>query len=292
MVSLAFINSPVFSQQIAQFSQYMFNDFVFNPAIAGSNGFLNGTSSFRKQWIGFDNAPVTFSLSIHSPTKAGNHGIGGYIFVDKLGLLKRQGINLSYSYHVDVDESNRLFFGVSGIFTQSKIDGTDLIIIEQNDNAINTNANMVTLTPDLNFGLYFKGTNYYIGLATSQLLQSKVNISPLPEEQRLMLKLYRHYFGMAGYKYEVNEDIDIEPSILFKAAKGSPYQLDISSKFVYQKKYWAGLSYRTYDALVVLLGLEIFDKWNFGYSYDIITSGIRHYSSGSHEFVLGYKMDK
>jgi len=55
------------AQQDAQYTQYMYNTLVVNPAYAGSRGLLSLNGLHRSQWIGVDGAPTTQTLSLHSP---------------------------------------------------------------------------------------------------------------------------------------------------------------------------------------------------------------------------------
>lgn len=278
-------------QQISQLSQYMFNDFLYNPGLAGFNDNLEIRLSFRKQWVGFNNAPLTNIISIRSAMDSNKYGIGGYIIAEKIGLLKKNNISGSYAYCAKFDESHKLYMGLSLNLTQITMNKDELLIIDKNDNKINTEINSSTLTPDANIGIYFTGNKYYLGFSALQLFGSNLNIIPIQEDRQFYNNNSCHYFLMGGYnQLSLANDINIKPSFLMTKVVGAPLQLDINTKFEYMQKYWFGLTYRTYDAFVVMIGLNFFDQWDFGYSYDITTSPIRYYSYGTHELFLQYNL--
>ncbi len=290
-IILFFIGLCSHSQQVFQLSQYIFNDFLYNPALAGFSDNLEASFSFRRQWAGFTNAPLTSITSIRSSLDSNKYGIGGFIISEKLGLLNKNGINGSYSYCAKFDKNHKLYMGLSLELTQISMNNDDLIIIEENDKRINSKINSSSLIPDANIGIYFMGKNYYLGFSAIQLFGSNLNIIPITNESQYYHDNSCHYFLMGGYnRISLANDINMAPSFLITKAFGSPLCFDINAKFEYIKKYWFGLTYRTYDAIVVMVGLNFFDHWEFGYSYDITTSPISYYSQGTHELFLKYNV--
>lgn len=275
------------SQQLPLYSQYMMNGFLLNPAMAGSKDFIPIALTVRQQWVGLKGAPQTYALSGHAaPFLNKAMGVGGYIYNDNFGPISRTGLLASYAYHLKLGSKNKLAFGMSLSAFQYKIDESQLTLTNPNDAAINYNVDK-KIVPDANFGAYFYSQKYWAGIAVAQLLQWKIDVGQADVQN----KMVRHYFVNAGYKFDLNKyvkNFELEPSILVKATEmRSPLQLDINLKGYYKKNYWLGVSYRTSDAMIVLLGVK-YNKYYFGYAFDYTLSNISNYvKGGSHEIMVG-----
>lgn len=289
IVSLTILSINLFSQQLPVYSQYMLNGFLLNPAMAGNKDYIPVVLTVRQQWVGIDEAPQTYALSAHAnPFLSKNMGIGGYIYNDNFGPVSRTGLMASYSYHLKLDMKNKIAFGLSLSGFQYKLDGSKLTLSEQDDPAI-TQGTESSFVPDANLGTFIYGEKYWAGVSVAQLFQWKADVGQSINDN----KMVRHYFVSAGYKFNLDKSIknfEVEPSLLFKATeKRSPLQVDLNVKAVYKKNYWLGVSYRSMDALIVLLGVK-FDKYYFGYAFDYTLSKISDYSKGSHEIMLGINL--
>ncbi len=288
LISLGFFAK---AQQLPQFTQYMINDYVFNPAIAGIESNYQMKSNIRNQWAGVNNAPRTTVLSVYGKYRESNVGLGGVVFNDQVGPTSRNGVSLSYAYHFSLTEKMKMSLALSGGFTQMRIDPTHLHFKDfepQSQGGILSSS-----VPDATFAFHLYTKDWYVGASIPQLLNSNLGFF---EDDYLDMynlnpdgSLERHYFAMAGYKWKVNYDYVVEPSILIKSVTPAPTQADIGVKVTYQNKLWAGTAYRTNGDIGVLLGYSIGDRYSIGYSYDVVTSGLGEYTSGSHEFMLGVR---
>jgi len=279
------------AQQLPQFTQYMINDYVFNPAIAGIESNYQMKSNIRNQWAGVNNAPRTTVLSVYGKYRESNVGLGGVVFNDQVGPTSRNGVSLSYAYHFSLTEKMKMSLALSGGFTQMRIDPTHLHFKDfepQSQGGILSSS-----VPDATFAFHLYTKDWYVGASIPQLLNSNLGFF---EDDYLDMynlnpdgSLERHYFAMAGYKWKVNYDYVVEPSVLIKSVTPAPNQADIGVKVTYQNKLWVGTAYRTNGDIGVLLGYSIGDRYSIGYSYDVVTSGLGEYTSGSHEFMLGVR---
>ncbi len=285
-LSLTFMVTGLFAQQIPITSQYMFNDYLINPAIGGSLDYTPIALSVRSQWSGLEGAPETQFLGGH--TKIGKKiGVGGYIFKDETGPLSEQGIQLSYSYHLSVGDKSNLSFGLGGILFNHSISTADLKFDEPDDAALN-NIRQKSISPDASFGILYYTEKYKVGLSVPQIFQNKIYDNQTSVNEN---SLARHYLLHGEIGFEMNEKIDIVPGALIKAVSGAPMQFDINVKGIYQKKYWLGTSYRHGDAIVAMMGIT-YKNIQFGYAYDYTMTDIKDYSSGTHEFHLGLVIGK
>lgn len=288
LISGIVINS--YSQQIPLYTQYMFNDFIINPAIAGTHDYFQAKSNNRYQWAGLVDHPFTAVLSVYGPFMNQDMGYGGYIFSDVTGPTSRTGLYGSYGYNIKVDRDIRLSFGLSLGLLQYKIDGTK---IEFLDEELTAGKVQTAYLPDANIGVYVYASNYYGGISAHQLLNNRMSISSLENGQsEVFNRLRSHFFLHGGYKYNIDHDFDLEPTLLFKYVYPTPPQVDISCKVIYQKMVWGALSYRTGDALAVMAGYNHMDKFYFGLAYDITTSKIRKTNAGTFELMVSAKFNK
>ena len=276
----------VSAQQLPLTSQYMFNNYLLNPAEAGSVDYIPITLSARAQWNGIKGAPKTQFLSAHS--KLGkNNGVGGYVYKDETGPISQQGIQLSYAYHLSINEEAKISFSLAGMLFFYDINRAALIPDEADDAALNTlKAN--SISPDINFGILYYTDKYRVGFSSPQLLQNSIYSSAGDIN---LTKLARHYYLFGEYEFEMNDKIDLVPSTLVKYVSGAPFQFDLNVKALYLKKYWIGASYRYNNAVVAMLGLNM-ENFSFGYAYDYSMTDIADYSGGAHEIFLTYKLMK
>ncbi len=271
------------AQQLSNYSQFMFNDYVLNPAVAGTKDYYRIRANSRFQWAGIIDAPQTVSFSVFGPHATRDMGFGGYIINDVTGPTSRTGLYGSYAYNVEIKDDIRLSMGLSVGLLQYKVDGTRITLFDPDDNALKESVTS-TFTPDADVGLYAYGKNWYAGFSAFQLFANSLKIYDVKNG---LNKLKTHYYLMGGYTIEINRDFTVEPGLLIKKTTPVPVQIDLNTKVTYLEKMWLGVSYRSSDAVAILVGYIHDKKYYFGYSYDIGINDIRRYNSGSHEIMLG-----
>ncbi|HBF87541.1 MAG TPA: hypothetical protein DDX39_02775 [Bacteroidales bacterium] len=274
------------AQQLPMYSQYMMNGFLLNPAMAGSFDYSPIRITARTQWTGIELAPQTFAISGHTLMNNKKVGLGGYIYSDDFGPATRTGIQGSFAYHLTVDRFNsKLSFGLSMSGYQYVLHEDLLNLIDDNDPSISYGKE-VRFLPDATFGTYLYNSQYFVGFAATQLFEFKVDIGDGTTDEN---KMVRHMYLTAGYKFNLGEKMELEPSFLMKMAKSAPMQFDFNLKAYYQKNYWFGISYRTKDAAIAMLGVKV-EQYYIGYAFDYSLSNIRSYNNGTHEIILGINL--
>lgn len=309
-----------FAQQRPHYTQYVLNNFIINPAVAGIENYTDVKISHRHQWVGLQDAPVTTYLTIHGPLKKSDYakptatgfaaagenprgtaywrdytraephaGIGLTIINDRTGPLNRFAAYGTYSYHLGISDRTSIALGVSAgvqnmTLNASKLDfGSQFSV----DPAVAGSGYLNTLSPDINVGVWLYSSDYFIGLAAQQIVPSKLKFSA----DTLKLsngRLVPHLFLTAGYRIPVNEDFSFLPSAMLRYVNPSPIGLDVNAKLQYRDLIWAGASYRYKDGFAGMLGLNISNTLNIGYSYDITTSRLNTVSQGTHEIIIGF----
>ena len=286
LISILF-TEEVFTQQSPHYTQYMFNDFIINPAIAGTKNYYQIRSNHRFQWIGLTDPPLTNTLSVYGPHGNMDMGFGGFFYNDVTGPTSKSGITGAYAYNIELTNDIRLSGGVSLGIMQFKIDGSQLTAKEPNDLVIQPTTSAAYI-PDAGIGFYAYSEEFYAGFSVTQLFNNSLKIF---EDKNGMNKLKSHFYLTGGYTYEINRDYKIEPSVILKGTAPKVFQFDLTARVVFQDMLWGGLSFRMKEAVSVLLGYIYEDQFYFGYSYDMGVTGLRKFNSGSHELMIGYRFN-
>jgi len=284
------------TQQVPHFTQFMFNPYLYNPAIAGTLNHYQIRGNNRNQWVGIDDAPFSVSASVYGPFTKHDMGWGAYITNDVTGPTAKTNIMGTYAYNMMINQSGlRISGGISFGAMLYRLDGTKLNLGEEpdprSDPAI-IQATKTIVSPDASVGFYLYSTSFNVGLAAHQLFGQRLNFYPEPIGTS---RLKQHILLSGGYWVNLNRNMDIETSALIKYMFGSPMQFELNGKFSYiQKDYslWGGLSLRWKDAMAIMIGVTWQKRYMFGYSFDWSLLGIKKYNSGSHEVMIGYNFDK
>ncbi len=267
------------AQQDAQYTQYMFNQMVLNPAYAGSKTGPSLTAIYRHQWAGFDGAPKTISGSFHTPF--GQSGIGLFIESDQIGLHDRLTANISYAYHIPIGKAH-WSLGVQGGLLNYSSNWTENQAFDPSDP--NLASNESRLAPNFGLGTYIYGERFYLGFSVPHLLDSSLdNVSEVARR-------YKHYFGTAGVVIGMGPNLKLRPSVLVKAVPAvAPVEADLNLSLLIRDAFWVGAAYQTNDAVAFLLeyaptkgGIKL------GYSYDLTLTELAGVNNGSHEIMLGW----
>ena len=279
-----------FSQQDAQFTQYMYNTSNVNPAYAGSRDVLSIFALHRTQWVGIDGAPITNNVNINTPIGS-NIGVGLGIVNDKIGVSDENNISADLSYTVKTSENYKLAFGlkISANILNIAFDKLSYAVA---DPSFETNVNN-KFSPNIGTGVYFYSDNTYIGLSVPNFLETRhydrsstINSAKITAQERL------HYYFIAGHVFDLSENIQFKPSLLTKVVQGAPLQIDASANFMFNQKFILGASYRWTAAASLMAGFQVNDSWLIGYGFDLETTRLKAYNSGSHEIFLRYELPK
>ena len=285
-----------FAQQRPQYTQYMVNPFLLNPAVSGTEDYADIRAGYRKQWAGFEGSPRTMYLSAHTNIgkqlvtnnrtrhkKNGFHGIGAIVTNDAIGPTTTTTFSAAYSYHMKVSKKVFASLGLMGGFNQFSLDGSKLNPGVPEGLAGQSKMGM----GDITVGAWVYSDRFYAGASMAQIAPS---LQITKTGQRTEYTMTKHYFVMAGYSIPLGYDFKLIPSICIKGASPAPLSFDINAKVRYKDFLWAGVSYRNRDAVAAMVGVVINNMFDISYSYDYVTSGINKYTGGSHEIVVGYRL--
>ncbi len=274
----------LFGQQLNISSLYNINKYEINPAVAGSEEGMPTALTYRKSWIGIEGAPTFQRLTTHIGVGESS-GLGLKVLNSTQGPLRQTGMEATYAYHIEFNnsDSSYLSFGLSGFLYQYNLKKSELSVEDPTDPSFQ--GDEARVLPDAAFGVYYHARNYYIGLAIYQLFHGRIR---LDADDFADNRRSRYYFMNMGYRFDLGEDFELEPSVLLKYVEGGVFQADINAYATYMKMISLGLSYRTSNAVVLQLGYQT-GALNIAYAYDISMSDISTVSSGSHEIMVVYR---
>jgi len=304
-----------FSQQKPHYTQYIMNQYIINPAITGIENYTDIKLSHRHQWVGFEDAPVTTYISVHAPigkkdlkttatsfgmdgenprgnsyweeytASEAHHGVGFQVINDKTGPINRLTANLTYAYHLGLTPKTNLSAGFAAGITDISLMAHKLDIYPV-DPAVFGSKELRKIRPDVSAGLYLYSADYFIGVSAQQIIPAEI-IFKDGAVTKDPSKLVPHFFAHAGVRLPMGADFNLTPSVLVKYIQKP--QFDINAKLQYLDRAWAGIGYRLEDGVTGMVGLNVSNILNVGYSYDYTTnSGLGNYSRGTHEILLGF----
>ena len=314
------ISSISKAQQLPQYTQFQKNPYLINPAATGAHDMLNLSIGGRLQWLGMSNAPSTSFIYLSTPAnKFRNafmkrtygkvsrnsksvrhpkmrssslvHAFGGQLLADQFGAFRTMKFAGSYAVHLPISGDYKLSFGTNaGLSSHAFLSDKAQVLSTLTNTGINDpiyNSQVNTgaqYIMDIDAGLYFYGNGFYVGIAGMNLTRDLVRFGNLNTNFAPVM----HTYGSLGYRFVVNNRLDITPGVLVKYVQNTPISAEANVLFDFNKSYWLGATYRHMDAVGFLAGAEINEKFRIGYSFDLSISRLISYNSGGHELILSY----
>lgn len=275
------------AQQDPQYTHYMYNMNIVNPAYAGSLNSVQVNFLARTQWVGIDGAPETLTFGIHAPVGK-NLGLGFSVIADKIGPVKEQNVYGDISYTLDLNNDSKLAFGIKLGATFFDLCVPCLRTVIPNDVAFYSN-NQNSVLPNFGVGAFYYTDSFYLGFSSPNLLQSlhfRKNGGQIVEASEVS-----HMFLTSGYVFPISRDIKLKPSVMVKATNGAPLSVDFSGNLLFNNKFEAGLSYRLSESVSALVNFRASTNLRIGYAYDHTLTDLGQFNSGSHEIMVLYNFD-
>lgn len=291
VLGLVLVALRSFGQQDPQFTQYMFNNFYYNPAVAGTDGVTKFTGLYRNQWLGYSptygdgGAPQTWIVSGHLPIPKIKGGAGAYFVNDQLGPITNQEITLSYAYYVNLRNA-KLSFGIRGGLFSQQVDFSLYRAADPNDPLLASKGRESQSRPDFGAGVLYRKEKFYVGAGVSHLTQPSFDFGLTQNNQ-----LQRHLYVTGGYYYDLDFDVQLQFFTLIKS-DFTKTTFDVGGLAYFKGLLWGGLSFRQSEAIILLLGYSILkDKsLKFGYSLDYIIKDQQAKQPTSHEIMVSYAL--
>lgn len=278
----------IYSQQDAQYTQYMYNTVSVNPAYAGSRGHLSVAALHRSQWLGLEGAPTTQTLNVHSPIGYRGLGLGMSIVSDRIGPTSETNLDIDFSYTISTSREGKLSFGLKASanlldirFSQLNQFTPDQTLEQDIDNRF---------SPNIGAGVYYHTDRFYLGASVPRILET----SHFDESSLSTAREQMNFYFIGGYVWDVHPFLKFKPTVLTKIVQGAPLQLDLSANFMYDEKFVFGAGYRWDAAVSAMVGFNVSDELLMGIAYDRETTelGSAAFNDGSFEIILRYDFIK
>lgn len=291
IILLFAFSEAIIAQQDPQYTQFMYNNTVINPAYAGNRGVMSIIGLHRSQWVGLDGAPTTSNLSLHTPIKNSRVGLGLNLLSDKIGPTDESYVSGDFSYTIPLNYDAKLSLGLKAGIHSLNVDFTKLDIFNSSEFLIQDNIEN-KLSPTLGLGLYYHTDRFYMGLSTPNILKTKHFDGSNTNSTTFIAKEFIHYFATLGYVFDLNDHVKFKPATLVKMVKGSPLQVDLTANFLFNEKFTLGAAYRWSAAVSGLLGFQLNEKMMIGLAYDYDTTELSNAinNNGSYEIFLRFEL--
>lgn len=288
LVLLFIAGKETVAQQLHFTSIFQQHNPMYNPAAAGFNDNAVIGTTYRSMWSAFPGNPKTFMLYADVPWEKKNAGFAGYIYRDVTGPTSRTGVQLAYSYHVKTSENGRLGLGIELRGLQYAIDkakltdalGSDLVLSGANS----------SFKMDAGAGVYYTNKKLSVGAAVSQLIQTKLAFSDVPNATE-RAKLYRHFVLNGNYIIETGGSTHVIPNFMVRVVPHAPTEYDFGCKVDYQDKLWWALNWRVRQFWSVQVGFKLAQTISLGYAYDYYSAPFSDFNTGGNAHEIGLRFD-
>lgn len=284
------ISFVVIAQQLPQVSHFMYDNLRINPGSAGSMDMICVNGILREQMVGFPGNPQNFFFNVEAPFKIANskHGVGFSMYRDALGFNSEINLQLAYAFRINVGDGT-LGIGINGTLYDKNVDGTQWATTDDTGSDQYLPDGKADMTFSVGAGIFYRREEIYFGASVLNI-NTPVVVTTSTESNNNGSKynLSRHYYVTTGYNMQLaNPAWELKPAVLLKS-DGVATDMDFNITVAYNKKFWGGVSYRTGGVLVGMIGLQLFEGFKVGYSYDFATTSLMKYQKGSHEIMLSY----
>jgi type IX secretion system PorP/SprF family membrane protein len=282
--ALLLVGLTGYSQQDAQYTQYMYNTINVNPAYAGSRGVMSIFGLYRTQWVGLDGAPDTGAFSINTPIENSNIGAGLSVVTDRIGPTSEHVISGDISYTIPTSETYKLSFGLKASANLFNFQRNKVNPATESDLLLQDISN--DFSPNIGAGVYFHSDKLYLGVSAPNFLETK----RYADNSKAVYKERMNLYGIAGYVFDLSSNLKFKPAVMTKMVQGAPLQVDVSGNFMINEKFVLGAAWRWDAAFSGMAGFQINKGLYLGYGYDRETTKLVNYNSGSHEIFLRYEL--
>jgi len=282
-VLLLVFRTASYAQQDPVFNQYMNNLLIIQPAYAGMSGYVNATALSRIQWVGFDGAPRTNTVTIQGPFRKYNVGLGLSYVSDKFGPVRQNGIYFDYSYRVLLMDDQYFSFGIKGGFNRYEALLSDLSVHDPNDPVVAFDINKKYL-PNFGVGVMWHADAFFLGASVPKIFKNKIST----EGGETIYQEEMNFYIMGGYVIPIADNVMFKPTFLARASQNTPAVVDISANALFYERVWVGITYRLKNSYGLLFQVFVNNKVKIGYAYDLTTFAPSQFNAGTHEFMLSY----
>lgn len=282
------LSELAFGQQVPITNQYLVNPYSLSPAFAGYNQMPELFVGYRKQWTAMPGSPKTSSINFCAPLNQ-RVWLGGNIISDETDILQNIYASLSYTYNLPVFTNSYLSFSLWGSAFQNTLNLSKINVAHNQDPLLMDKDKLVNVVFNAGTGINFRRNNFIIGIVVPNLFVNRNTYQG--EEINNILEIERQYIAYTSYQISISSNWQLKPFLLFRSTKNTDLNYDISTLIKYYNKYWLGLTYRKGSIIGLSAGGELISKLILNYTYEFSNNGFTGYTSGTHEFTIGYNLN-
>lgn len=281
------ISGFAYSQEHLSDNQYLVNKFSISPAYAGTEESFESYMTYRKNWIGYKDAPESEFISINGPIQ--KSGIGAYIVNNRAGIFRNNLVSLSYAYHVKINENQKIHMGLSAGYLYSSIDFSSIANKDIIDPVIGDYRFSEGSAFDAAFGLAYQFRQLHVGITLPRLLESKINNQYVTD--KTIYTLSRSYRFHVTNSFSLDNDVKLEPFLILSKTSSSSVFFEVAAMCKYKNRLWAGVNYKKSNAIGLFVGL-VYNRFVMNFSYEGGFSGPISKTPGTYEVTLGIIIGK
>lgn len=272
------------AQNRVNYSQYMHNHQLFNPAYVDASKHVGGSMLYRMQWMGFEGGPRTLIGNGFYNYK--RHNFNLQLLSDNITIFKHLEAGLSYSYMIKLDRYTYMSLGLKATYNQQTANYNSLTYFDAGDQALS--GAFTKIGVNFGGGIFVRSSNWFAGVGAPYIFNNK-NISP---DMSLFNDIeYNHVYLSGGYKFIDNDMCVFYPTALIKWTKGSPLAIGLDANLIWNERIWGGLGYRIDNTVILSAGMIFMDDFKVVYSYDLGLGKVNRYGGMTHELSIGYGME-
>ncbi len=305
IIAFVCIYTLSFSQQTPLFTQYRDNGSIINPAMIGADYLIREYNvsvgaTFRTQWVGLENHPVTQSLKGDYIYE--NRGVsilsGAYLINDQTGPTGLTGLYGKIGGILSDDPYwGGLAFAITVGVQQFRIKTSEIILRDPGD--VLTADDQNKITPDVGLGIFyyknldggpFENDFVYGGLSIPQVLGLNLNFDDGTGE--FNLKRTQHIYAVAGgYKF-LKSGSYLQPSVWVRYVNAAPISIDFNLRYQIIDEIYIGGGSSLSGNFHFEAGFIIADQLRIGYGYDYPFNTIGPVGGSSHEISLNFAFER
>lgn len=277
-------NTLIYGQQFPLTSHYLFNPYTLSPSFAGTKSDGSFFLNYRKDWLNFTGSPITarFNADFHI---GNNMYLGSEIFLDEVDVFQRFKGSLSYTYRLQMANSQFLHFGLWGSIYQNTIN-FDRINGHTGDPLFQNADQLSKMNYNTGFGLLYINKELYIGLGMPTVIRTKDAYSMQSQGN---FAFEQEFLFHISNTFNLGEQFQLMPFAVVRRTTNQPTVVDVSASFIFNKQYWISALYRNSQAVSIGAGGALFETLQLNYSYEFAVSGLTHRPGGAHEISLGFR---
>lgn len=284
--ALLLLAGLAYSQQEAQYTQFMFNKLYYNPAYAGAKESLCFSAIYRNQWLGIDGAPQTATFNVHAPIWKKRMGLGLSVTNDQIGLSNRWNFDFNYAYRIALKNESTLSIGLRGSLSYMSIRWNDAQLTQTIDQSVPAGENSKML-PNFGAGVYYQARKWYVGFSIPRLFRNRIDFNT-NNQATIEPELTQHYFLTGGVSIDIAKNVSLQPNVMLKYVPNTPFDADINLSVVFFEKVLFGVTYRVGDSVDGILQWRIVPQFTLSAAYDFTLTPLQSYNSGSFEVMVQY----